>query len=461
MKEKTQSLKLFFVLILCTAYVFGFSQIGAQAYSFFRGDHSVFPAGTSVASVNIAGETEDEAIKQIDAKIADWMKNTKIVLQYKNKSVPLDTGAFQFHTKTAILNVKPGKKNLVSPNIREDALANALNAFSPDLAKNQVDMQKLKNQIASFAALLHPGNFVIKLDEYAALKPVVINEIKMNPPDIPNDLLFAIGKLKSFEVKGQSTFSLLAYMNQMNMNEVSSDAMSMIASGIYQVILPSNFSILEKHTSQTVPKYTLPGFEAKVDYQKNNDFVFANPNPNSYRIELEWLSDGMHVTLFGPKFTHTYKIDNSTIQYFPPRTIVQYSPIVNPGQIKVQNSGAKGFLIKIYRKEYQNGLLVHNDLISEDFYPPVPKVEIHPLVENGSSADLNQPNQASNGESVNTNSNAVNETNAGDPANTNGDPVNETSNGESANQPNSKNSTSQAQTKNTNTNSSSVSNTKR
>ncbi|NRD76006.1 G5 domain-containing protein [Bacillus sp. BRMEA1] len=411
MRKIPQSLKLFIVLILCTAYVYSFSHLGVKAYSLFHSNATVFPAGTSVATISIAGETKDEAVKQINAKISDWIKNSKIVLRYNNKSIPVDTESFVFNAKATLDHVNNGQNNPVSTSINESSFTKTLNSFQSNVTFSQINKQKLMNQLVSLAADLHPGVYELRLEEYFSnsAKSAALVDVKINPANAPEDLPTAVGILKSIDVKGQSTFSLLSFAEQKKMQDFSSDSLSIIASGIYQAILQTNFTILERNTSQAVPEYTSPGFEAKVDLQKNDDFVFANPNHNSYQIELEWLSDGMHITLFGQKFANTYKIDARNIQYFSPKTIVQYSPILNQGQINVQVAGKKGLLVKVYRKEYQNGLLVHNELISEDFYPPVPRVEIHPLVETGTSSNLSSPDQVSNGESGANTSNSVTE----------------------------------------------------
>jgi hypothetical protein len=408
-----QSLKLFFVLILCTAYVYSFSHFGVKAYSLFYAKHTVFPAGTSIASFSIGGKTEDEALQLINSKITDWTKNTNITLQYNNKTIPLDLAIITFHSKETIQNIKGGQNNQLNVTVNEASLTKALNLFNPTVQLNQLNTQKIISKISNLASNLQAGVYVLKLDEFLSdsNKSVEINKVVINPANVPSDLPLAISKLKSIDIKGQTTFSLLEYAAQQKVQNLSSASMSIIASGIYRAILPTNFTILERNTSQEVPEYTTLGYEAKVDSQKNNDFVFANPNETSYQIKLEWRSDGMHVTVFGHSFLSTYKITTDDVQYFPPKTIVQYSPILDPGQKKVAVIGKKGKLIKVYRNEYQNGHLVRKELISDDFYPPIPRVEIHSLAENSGSPDLNQSNQVSNGQS--TSSSQTSQNNSG------------------------------------------------
>ena len=50
------------------------------------------------------------------------------------------------------------------------------------------------------------------------------------------------------------------------------------------MILPTNFSIIERNISEELPDYAELGFEAKVNPEKNKDLVFSNGNESSYKI---------------------------------------------------------------------------------------------------------------------------------------------------------------------------------
>jgi hypothetical protein len=160
------------------------------------------------------------------------------------------------------------------------------------------------------------------------------------------------------------------------------------------------------------------GFEAKVNQSKQADLVIANPNKAKYILELQLDKDRLKVSLKGEKFLYNYKINKKDEQTLKPKTIVQYSPLLLPGKTKVLAKGAEGQIIKIYRDVYQGNQLMESKMISEDYYPPAYRVEVHGLTgtERGTTqttgttgnqvgtANSNQTTYNSNGNQTTTNS---------------------------------------------------------
>lgn len=181
------------------------------------------------------------------------------------------------------------------------------------------------------------------------------------------------------EIPGQSNFSLLTFLKNKKLENISPETLSFIATGIYKAILPTNFSINEREIGNTLPSFSELGFEAKLDPEQSFDLAFFNPNKSTYILEMKSDNKNLMVTLIGGKFPFNYKISSEDVQYFKQKTIIQYSPLINPGQIKLKTLGIKGQFIRVYKEIYQGDMLVKRDLISEDFYPPVPAVEIHSL----------------------------------------------------------------------------------
>lgn len=391
MRKTNQSIKLFMVITVCTAYIFSFSHFGVLAYNYLDGKQDKFSLGTSIATVNIGEKTKEQALKLVNNKIAEWTRETKINLQLSEKSAPLDIKLIHFDPNSTIQHIQNGQENLLNVSFNSSTLVDQIGTIDSALNFKEFDKEKLVNKILTIASGLKTGEHVLNLEEFLVssdlTKATVLGKTVIKPNEVPSDLQLAIGKFSTIEVKGQSTFSLLAYAEFQNLKKISPISLSIIASGIYQAILTTNFTIIERNTSQELPGYVLPGFEAKVDLQKNNDFVFNNPNRNHYTIKLSWHSDGMHVSLNGYKFLNKYKVQTSDIQYFPPKTIKQYSPLLENGEIRTKREGRRGMLIKVYREEYQNNQLTHKELISEDFYPPIHKIEVHPLTESTTSDD--------------------------------------------------------------------------
>jgi hypothetical protein len=208
---------------------------------------------------------------------------------------------------------------------------------------------------------------------------VILTQSKINLKDIPIDLQTVIKQSSEIEIPEQSTFSLLDFVKKQKIATISSDSLSLLASGIYQSVLHTNFLIVERNIGNSLPDFVPIGFEAKVNLDQNADFVFSNPNNSRYRIQMKIVGKSLTVSLKGERFPYLYKTSLKIKQNFKPRTIIQYSPLILPGKIKVATSGISGQLIEVYKDVYQGDHQIKSDFVSEDYYPPKQRVEIHSL----------------------------------------------------------------------------------
>jgi hypothetical protein len=279
-RKNKQIIKLFFVLLFCTAFIFSSSHFGAQAYENIKKD--------------------------------------------VNKKSP--------ETSNSLNTEKPQSNPSVTKNI---------------------------------------GSETVK-------KEMILNQSIVKMDDIPDDLQAFLEHGSKIEIPEKSTFSLLEFVQKNKLEKLDSDTLSLIASGIYQSILPTNFSIEERNIGNSLPKNVSPGFEAKFNFDQNDDLAFSNPNKSKYFIVLAIVNRNLKVTLRGEEFPYHYKITENE-QSFKPKTIIQYSPLLPPGKVKVTTSGKVGNLVKVYKDVYQGDLPLKRELISSDYYPPVPRVEIHSL----------------------------------------------------------------------------------
>jgi hypothetical protein len=180
------------------------------------------------------------------------------------------------------------------------------------------------------------------------------------------------------------------------MKGISSDGMSLIASAVYQAILPTNFMVVERHTGRSLPDGIPLGYEAKVD-KKVRDLRFYNPNINSYTLRFQEVGNGFRVTLVGLPFAYKYVIKVGETEYFNPKTIAQYSPLLKPGERQIKQVGRQGMLVKVKKETYdENNQFIQSEVVSEDFYPPVYTIEVRGLelganLNNGTTGENTSP----------------------------------------------------------------------
>jgi hypothetical protein len=161
---------------------------------------------------------------------------------------------------------------------------------------------------------------------------------------------------------------------------ISSDALTVLASAIYEAILPTNFEVIERHTSTALPANIRPGFEARVE-EGERDFIFFNPNDSAYTLQLTIEANQLKVSCIGFPFIHKYVIKLDPIEYYEPKTVVQYSAMLKPNEKRVKQQGKQGMLIRVHKETYDlNNQLLETEVVAEDFYPPVHTVEVRSLM---------------------------------------------------------------------------------
>lgn len=242
-----------------------------------------------------------------------------------------------------------------------------------------VEMLTNQDQNLSNGKTIQPVKATGQVSHKSAAKQVTIDQVSLQLNTIPEGLKTVLLSNKNIEIPAQSTFSLMELLKKQKLEKVSSETLSILATAIYQSILPTNFTIAERNISRKLPVYADLGLEAKLNPSENMDLAFVNPNKTKYQLKLQLKNNHLKVSLLGGKLTYQYKITTADAQQFLPKTVVQYSPLLSSGQIKLASAGISGQDIKVYRTSYRDHLLVTRELISDDYYAPECRVEIHPV----------------------------------------------------------------------------------
>ncbi|MFJ5715540.1 G5 domain-containing protein [Neobacillus sp. NPDC093127] len=416
MGKSQQLIKLFVVLLFSTAFIFSFSHYGAKAFEKITNANGKFSDGTTIGSLDVSGKTEIEAKSLLEEKYLEWLKDTSFNLQYGEKTAPFDVNQFHLDAKQTVNSIKDSQKNPAFITIDRLQVVEQVENLFPQLKSSDINLEKLSSSLNETALLLEAGSHTFNLYEDYLLaehikKDVVINTAVIDMKQVPNDLQTLIENNPSIEIPEESTFSVLEFAKKHKITD--SDALNIIATGIYQAALPTDLVIEERNISSSLPDYASLGYEAKVDQSRNSDLVIANRNKAKYKLELKLDNGSLTVTIKGEEFVYNYKITTKDEQKLKPKTIIQYSPLLLPGKTKVQIKGAEGIIVKVYRDVYQGDSFIKSVLIAEDYYPPVYQVEVHGLA--GSQQSVTEPSGTTNTQTGTDNNGQTNE-----PANTNG-----------------------------------------
>jgi hypothetical protein len=375
-----QLIKLFTVLFLSTAVIFSSSHFGSEAFGKYSTNDGKFNEGTSIGSLDLTGKTENEAITLLEEKYVEWVKSTKFELHYSEKSVNFDVNLFQFDATETVLSLKEGQNNIASLSLDLLQVEEQINILFTQVDSKEIELTKLTADLTNTASQLQSGTFSFALNKDYQLvesKKAVISEVVVELEAVSDELYNLIKNNPEIQIAEEATFSFLEFAKAQKIENNS--ALDLMATGIYQAILPTNLSIKERNISEKLPSYAVLGFEAMVNSAKGVDLVIVNPNKATYTLGFDLVPGSLKVTLTGDQLLYKYEISKKDQQELKPKTIIQYSPLLLPGKTKVENAGADGKIVKVYRNIYEGSQLLTSELISEDYYPPVFRVEIHGL----------------------------------------------------------------------------------
>lgn len=383
--RQTVSFKLFLTLVITVSYLLASTKVATWAYeSFVSGDK--FAEGTMIGPVDVSNRSSDEAYKQVNEKVNGWKQSATMTLMLEEKEAILQTNAFTFHIEESMKQAVNGKQTALLVSVNEQALQDVISSISA--SSDWIDVEKVKAQLEQAAASLTSAR--LSLSQY--VREDMQQQTILSQAVIPLHEELRVMSQTTIVVEPKQMFSVLDFFKKQGIG-LSKEALTLFASALYEAIVPTNFEVIERHTSVTLLNGVKAGFEAAVE-QNKKDFMFFNPNDQSYTIEVRAEDGQMKVALVGIPFIYQYAVKTDPIEYYDPKTIVQYSALLKPNEKRIKEEGKKGMLIRLHKEVYdRNGSFIEKVLVSEDFYPPVHRVELRGLQSGGNDTPSTQSPQ--------------------------------------------------------------------
>ncbi|MGF2617267.1 hypothetical protein FZC84_05385 [Rossellomorea vietnamensis] len=375
--------KVFIPLLSATVFIFGFSHAGSFALNKFT-EADVIKPSTMVASINVGGQSEQEAKNALAQAIAEWKATAMMTAELSGQETDIDLSLFSVDINQSVQNASGGGTTPLAVTVDMETLMDQLKSVYPEMSAEEMDTASLEQDLISQASML-PSSSVISLSDYFEKGSVeeVTAEALSEKITVTPEIKRFVEAFPQITVKQGTEFSFLRHMEDSGFtSNEKGEELSVITSLLYKLVLQSNFSIIERNTSPELPAEIELGYEAKVDGASNQDFVFANPNNNDYLIVLELLDNQLYAKLIGFPLATDYKVTLKDKEEFPQKKIVQYNPFLEKNVVQVPEEGRKGILIKVFRQSIgDTGDIIEEKLMAEDFYPPVHRIEIHSLEE--------------------------------------------------------------------------------
>ncbi|GER72119.1 VanW family protein [Weizmannia acidilactici] len=371
-------LKVFIILFTSTAFILGFSHFGAFAIEKGFGHTEKFSEGTSAGGVDLSGLTKDEAQQKLENAVQKWKASHPVTLLYLNQSIKLPAAELRFDLAESLNRAQDGKPGKLYVTVNNSGLVKMISESFPEISLEDWNIGQLNTAICNAASRLETGNLTFDLASYAI-------QADQSEKTVSKAVLTAIPEAEAYELEtwakqfpkldipAQSAFSLLKTAGKTG-SAFSNTAMSMIATAIYEAVLPTDFEIIERYTSNELPGYAALGKEARIVKGKL-DFSFVNPNTTAYKLQFAYRNGAFTVSVTGRPFAEKYKIAEKNAKTIEPKTAVRYTSSLKANQSVVKQTGRAGHYVKIYRNIYsQENSLLKSTLLSEDFYPPVTKI---------------------------------------------------------------------------------------
>jgi hypothetical protein len=375
--KNTDFIKVAGILIFLTIYFIGFSYYGANLFEKLFQSNTKFDEGTVIGSESMDKMTKVDALRTLNEQVEAWQKKTTLTFQYVEKKAGIGTNLVEFQVEKSVKEAVTGQDNELLTTVSTDRLqAEVLEQF-PALNKTQINFDMLASDIADVGDYLKSGETVIDLTLYVSeeAKQSIVAEVLQG--SVNESMAAFIEQHQSLDIKQGDIVSFNEWIDGTNDDKLDEKSLNMFSSALYQLVMKTNFVLLEKNQSTDLPEYVELGYEAKVNEMKDQDFVFMNGNNVNYTIEWKVADGKLYGAIKGVPFYYTYKPVFKNKSTLKPKTILHFSPALAYGTMRVERFGESGTMINVYRSMMEGSEKLKEEKVAEDFYPPIHQIELY------------------------------------------------------------------------------------
>ncbi|QPC47061.1 G5 domain-containing protein [Mangrovibacillus cuniculi] len=371
----------FIMLVLCTSFMLTVSQLGPIFFSSIVPSSSTYEEGTKLGGLDISGMTREEAATQLTNKVNEWREAAIIEFRIQGEAYFFPKDEIRF-TVDETYNPTSGINNPVPVGLEVSNVDKWIKENIPTEIASVLDIELLTVKIKEVASFLVAEPTLIRAEEVlvasALTESYLVEKVRLLTSS--NENWTDISTL-SITIDPKSTISFLQKMEEDGVTDLSEIQQEMLASLTYELVLETPFEVRERNYGRTEPTLQPLGLEVDLSEALNKDFVFYNPTETSYELTFSTLPGGIAAQLSGMPFLFSYEMEIRQIQEFPPRIIKQFNPLLTIGTKNILEEGSPGKLISVYQIiQDESGAIVEEKLVSEDFYPPVHRIEVHSIL---------------------------------------------------------------------------------
>ncbi|SDM79888.1 Vancomycin resistance protein YoaR, contains peptidoglycan-binding and VanW domains [Psychrobacillus sp. OK028] len=334
-------------------------------------------SGSSIGGQQVESLDREEIISLLDSKILEWKQNP-ILLTGNNTDITLNPEWFLFDVEASVEQFEnQTSTSWFSFWESEPTVHLPLQVvMSPELttlieANGHLDteatLEVIKNQVAMLSS--EPiVSVALDLSLFQTERIAFdIETITINTNSL-NDIISA---LNDQIIGNGEMFSVNEHIEGINLGN-SDETINFVASLMYSAVLQTNFEVVERHSQGSIPNYLQPGIEAKISKTKDLKFVNTNNSPASIKISIKGSELIVEIYSVPSETVAEYQVSENEIT---PRTIYRYSSKLKPNEEELIQEGEPGLRVLVYRTiSDKAGPYEKEDLVSQDYYPPVNRI---------------------------------------------------------------------------------------
>lgn len=343
-----------------------------------------YPEDTILGSVYIGGLKEDDVKSKVEERISRWLNDETVVfeLAYQGYTYEFDRELFFFDVELSAFNIKDGKTNTLFASYQgtdRNVVINEINALPfLDGLQSQIDMDQMIGDILSDAGFMKSYSSKNVEDYFIDIESVITevgsSSLKVfNSIDVDDliDSVYEVYPDGKIVVNSKELFDVLKVFGP----TMSDDEITVLSTGMMELLLATNFSINEVHYNPNINHdlYTINNFpylshNAKINRVINQGFSFYNPNESDYYFTIEkGTGTDLNFSLNGLAFVNDITVSVLTT---PVDYITQTTSDPN-----ILQFGYVGAIVEVTRViEDVNGNVIYNNIIVFEYYPPVKQI---------------------------------------------------------------------------------------
>ncbi|WP_438298185.1 hypothetical protein [Sporosarcina sp. FA15] len=366
-----------FIIVLTSTLVFyGFSSVGALAFT--NTSSKDFGDQTFVGPFDISRQKEKAVKEKLEEDFITLQTDFAVDLTYQDITIALPAEVVTFDVEKTVEQSNSGKENPIVATVSVDGLRTILAQQFSSILFSEDSLQSIAIGIErELETGIMP--LTVHITDYSDFTELEIATSLIVVTEPSTSFMNVINALNGTEIASFATFSLLDFIKSNEIGVVSDEELTVLASVLYSTILQTNFVIDERNIGSMLAPLAEPGFEAAINERLGLNFIFTNPNKTAFQFHVKYANGTIVSSIIGMPLLYSYSPFVGQLESFEPKTVQQFSAFVPNGQVHVADEGRKGMEVEVHRTISYEGSVVVDEMVSSDFYAPMPKIELHPL----------------------------------------------------------------------------------